>query len=126
VQQDQTRLTLRRTPTEARRARHYVRDLCSGLSVDVTNTAQLLTSELVANAVQHGTGEIELRVTTRDGELHVEVADESPDEPRLLEASPDHSKGRGIMIVDAFSSSWGVTPFEGRPGKAVWFVLPTA
>jgi anti-sigma regulatory factor (Ser/Thr protein kinase) len=103
-----------------------VRDLCAGLPVDVTSTAQLLTSELVANAVQHGTGEIELRITTMAGHLHIEVADESSEEPRLLPASPEQSKGRGIMIVDAFASGWGVTPLEGRPGKAVWFTLPTS
>ena len=66
-----------------------------------------------------------LLVAVTGDEVQVGVADESPDEPRLLAASPEGSKGRGIMIVDAFSSSWGVTPAEVGAGKTVWFVLPT-
>ncbi len=121
----ETRLTMRRHPGEAARARQHVRDHCAGLPGDVQATVQLLTSELVTNAIQHGLGPIELRLTSGEGSLRVEVSDESPVRPGLGRPSPDQTRGRGLMVVEAFAHSWGVSSPPGSRGKSVWFTVRT-
>ena len=125
MQHGETRLRLRRHPGEAARARQHVREYCAGLPGDVQATVQLLTSELVTNAIQHGLGPIELRFTSSEGQLRVEVSDESPTRPGTVRAAPDQGRGRGLMVVEAFASSWGVTSQKGRAGKSVWFTVRT-
>lgn len=110
-----------------RRARHAVVDRCraEGLSV-VEDVAALLTSEVVTNAVLHGDGEVELRVS-RDGEgLLVEVSDGSDTPVRRRAAGPDDEGGRGILLLEAMATRWGTRTLPGG-GKVVWFWLsPTA
>lgn len=88
-------------------------------SAKLVESAILLVDELVANAVLHARSPVEVRARLDAARLHVEVADGSPQPPRLRE--PDVG-GRGLRIVDALASAWGVTPAEGD-GKAVWFEL---
>ncbi len=90
------------------------------LQADELHLAKLLTSELVTNAVLHGRGRITLSGRLRDGRLVVEVADEgsgfdyAPGRRRF-----DHLRGRGLAIVDAESSRWGI----GEGATQVWFEL---
>jgi anti-sigma regulatory factor (Ser/Thr protein kinase) len=87
--------------------------------------ARLLVTELVTNAVSHGSGSVILAVA-RDGEgLRIEVQDESPDMPFIVEESRSLMEGgMGLRLVAAFASRWGVEPrSEGKPGKWVWFAL---
>jgi anti-sigma regulatory factor (Ser/Thr protein kinase) len=83
---------------------------------------QLLTSELIANAVLHGTpgGRLCVRVTRTDGTFRVEVEDASSAVPRLVPITRDGSGGRGLALVDRLSDRWG---YERREpdGKTVWF-----
>jgi anti-sigma regulatory factor (Ser/Thr protein kinase) len=82
----------------------------------------LLTSELVTNAIVHGSGDATLVVEVARDHLHVEVLDSAPMrnlQPLQVEPSSEH--GRGLAIVDALASSWGVEP--RYVGKAVWFDL---
>lgn len=52
--------------------------------------------------------------------VRVAVKDSHPDLPVLQQISDDEH-GRGLLLVDALSSSWGV---DARPpGKSVWFQL---
>lgn len=125
MQHGETRLTMRRHPSEAARAREHVREFCAGLPGDVQATVQLLASELVTNAIQHGLGPIELRLSSGDRSLRVEVSDESPVRPRLGRQPPDRTRGRGLMVVEAFATSWGVSPAPGSTGKSVWFTVRT-
>ncbi|MDQ0993600.1 ATP-binding protein [Streptomyces sp. V3I7] len=93
-------------------------------------TAELLTAELVANAVEHtaGDGPIELVVEVRPTGCQVEVHDPDPAPPAhltrpTLEApDPWQEHGRGLLLIRALSSSCGHRPTEA--GKAVWFRLP--
>jgi anti-sigma regulatory factor (Ser/Thr protein kinase) len=85
-------------------------------------TARLLVSELVSNAVRHGSGRITLRAQLSDRCLLVEVIDEGQGfEPELPEPDVDGSgAGRwGLSIVAAESSRWGI----GRGTTHVWFEL---
>lgn len=97
-----------------------------------SDTAELLTAELVANAVEHaaGNGPIELIVELLPTGCRVEVHDPDPAPPGDLthphRAAPDpwQEHGRGLLLIRALSSSCGHRPTES--GKAVWFRLPVA
>ncbi len=94
------------------------------------DTAELLTAELVANAVEHTSGEtpIELVVELRPTGCQVEVHDPDPAPPADLTRTdveppdPWREGGRGLLLIRALSSSCGHRPTPS--GKAVWFRLP--
>ncbi len=87
-------------------------------------TATLLVSELVANAVRHartGRSPLELRLEITRNWLRIEVldADPRPPQPRIP-AELDES-GRGFVLIEALSDKWGVCSTPS--GKAVWAEL---
>ncbi|MEU8526185.1 MULTISPECIES: ATP-binding protein [Streptomyces] len=95
------------------------------------DTAELLTAELVANAVEHtaGSGPIELVVELLEVGCHVEVHDAQPVRPGELicpdpedEPDPWLEHGRGLLLIRALSEDCGHRPTDR--GKAVWFRLP--
>ncbi|WP_285513498.1 ATP-binding protein [Streptomyces sp. NBRC 14336] len=95
------------------------------------DTAELLTAELVANAVEHtaGDGPIELVVELLPNGCKVEVHDPDPAPPGNLthpvagEPDPWQEHGRGLLLIRALSSACGHRATAS--GKAVWFRLPT-
>lgn len=106
-------------------ARNFVVDRASGLPADVVDDAELLVSELVSNAVLHGSPVITLCVDLGPPCIGVGVRDEGEGvPPTAVEPPPPwRPRGRGLMIVDRLSESWGVTVSEPPPGKTVWFEL---
>ncbi|MET9445243.1 ATP-binding protein [Streptomyces sp. NPDC006610] len=94
-----------------------------------SDTAELLTAELVANAVEHTAGDapIELVVELVPTGCKVEVHDPDPAPPGRLvhpadgEPDPWQEHGRGLLLIRTLSSSCGHRPTES--GKAVWFRL---
>jgi anti-sigma regulatory factor (Ser/Thr protein kinase) len=100
-----------------------------GVTGEVSETAELLLSELATNAVRHARvspgREIGVRFELTDGQLRVEVADASDERPEQREAGPDDKGGRGLLLVDTLADDWGVCPRLGV-GKLVWFVLKPA
>ena len=116
-------LSLRPQPVEVARARRHVAEVFHDVDDEVRSTLQVLTSEVVTNAIAHGGGEIVLRTSRVAGEAHVEVLDGSAQEPRLGSAEPDAEGGRGLMLVEALASAWGVRRPADRGGKAVWFTV---
>jgi anti-sigma regulatory factor (Ser/Thr protein kinase) len=94
------------------------------------DTAELLTAELVANAVEHaaGDGPIELVVELLPTGCKVEVHDPDPAPPGDLtqavaeDPDPWQEHGRGLLLIRSLSSSCGHRLTES--GKAVWFRLP--
>ncbi|MBN0048000.1 ATP-binding protein [Streptomyces actuosus] len=94
------------------------------------DTAELLTAELVANAVEHTSGRspIELVVELLPSGCQVEVHDPDPAPPGDLTVpagpAPDpwQEHGRGLLLIRALSASCGHRPTGS--GKAVWFRLP--
>jgi anti-sigma regulatory factor (Ser/Thr protein kinase) len=102
-----------------------VTDTCASAGLaDLADTAALLTSELVTNAVLHARRPPSLGVAVSDGQLVVDVGDPDPRHPQLDWAGAYGEHGRGLAIVDALADDWGVrqTP-DG--GKSVWFALHT-
>lgn len=96
---------------------------------DVLDTVKLLVSELVTNAVVHARSDVEVGVRLTPRTVRVEVTDHgSPlgaGGGALAPGQPDDeaTSGRGLFLVEALSSSWGVEPREG--GKTMWFEVPT-
>jgi CheY-like chemotaxis protein len=85
-------------------------------------SAELLTSELIANAVQHVTGVCALELTYHEGVLRIAVADSGRGMPDLQVLEPMNESGRGLHIVSAFSTAWGVDQLDDG-GKLVWAEL---
>jgi anti-sigma regulatory factor (Ser/Thr protein kinase) len=105
-------------------ARRQVSEVCSGWAAPLADAALVLTSELVTNAVRHGDGDIEMRIIRTGKVLRVEISDASPELPRSAVLDPMTMEGgRGLHIVSALATSWGVDPRDGGGGKTVWFEL---
>ncbi|MGX1850760.1 ATP-binding protein [Streptomyces sp. NPDC055299] len=82
----------------------------------------LCVSELVTNAVRHGSPAghlILVRVIVNEMLLRIEVHDAGENRPWLQSPADDDLSGRGLFLVDAFADDWGITPRDGL-GKVVW------
>jgi anti-sigma regulatory factor (Ser/Thr protein kinase) len=87
---------------------------------DLVRRAQLLASELATNAFVHGTGQIMMYATLDRDSLRVEVIDDGQGFERTVrEQDFEALGGRGLAIVDAEASRWGI--HEGT--THVWFEL---
>jgi anti-sigma regulatory factor (Ser/Thr protein kinase) len=96
-----------------------------GVADEVIDDASLLTSELPSNAIQHGTGVVELRVEAEGGRLRVAVHDQGVEMPVVNHADPASTGGRGMWIVQSIAHDWGTEANGSEPGKSVWFELST-
>ena len=104
-------------------ARRLVAQRLIDLPDESLDVVLLLTSELVANAIRHGTGPVGVRLTWGDGVVRVEVQDQSPAWPVVQALDRDSLNGRGLILVERLSSGWGV--LDGEIGKTVWFTATT-
>lgn len=106
-------------------ARRFVDDNHVHLAPDVVDDAKLLVSEIVTNAVLHGQPPVTLALRVDPPGLGVMVVDAGGAQPDASPARPDPSQqsGRGLLIVAALASAWGISPTSPPPGKAVWFEL---
>ena len=104
----------------ARTARTRAARVFAGWDVadTVADDAVLLASELVNNAVTHTGRPRQLRLRRLVDRLVVEVADADPRPPYRLAQDDTAEGGRGLLILAALSSAWGVR-FDGT-GKVVW------
>jgi anti-sigma regulatory factor (Ser/Thr protein kinase) len=120
------RRTLPPTPESATVARWLVNDLLRGSADDdPRDTAALLTTELVSNAIRHTRDELTLTVRVEGGRLRVGVSDSSHRRPQLVQVGERDTSGRGLHLVEALADRWGVEPDERGLGKTVWFELGT-
>ncbi|WP_420894712.1 ATP-binding protein [Streptomyces alboflavus] len=85
-------------------------------------TAELLASELVTNALVHTDRDAVLTATVGPGRLRVEVRDfvARRPRPRVPEDAED-THGRGLLLVQSLADAWGVRVHG--VGKVVWFEL---
>lgn len=107
-------------------ARHLVRDGVEGFGGPlrrhpVIQTAELLVSELITNAIRHGVGPPLVRLTWSGRLLRVAVSDHSDRQPRIRATSSTEPGGFGMQLLERLALRWGVTPLH--PGKRVWAEL---
>lgn len=88
---------------------------------DLVETAELLVSEIVTNALVHAGTPIDVGFSFVDGGLRIEVTDGSPHAPALRGYGPNAGTGRGLMLLEEMVDEWGVVPDD--PGKTVWFQI---
>jgi anti-sigma regulatory factor (Ser/Thr protein kinase) len=103
------------------RARQAVREAAGdALSPDDRWRAELIVTELVTNAVEHGPGgPVSLALDTGGNGVRGQVADPGPGIQRqqLVARRPIDEGGRGLFLVDALSDGWGLSEHQSR----VWF-----
>ncbi|MFF7842123.1 ATP-binding protein [Streptomyces ossamyceticus] len=98
----------------------------------LVDTAELLATELVSNAVLHTKGPAALRVRrSPEGTVWIGAWDADPEPPRppqRLELVGEQEGGRGLGLVAACTRYWGWMPSArfGSPGKYVWCELSAA
>jgi anti-sigma regulatory factor (Ser/Thr protein kinase) len=115
------RASLPRTGTASRDARHdlgaWLPERCGPAAAE---TAVLLASELVTNAVVHTrSADVGLRARCDGETLLVAVDDEAASPPACCDGAP---AGAGLTLVESLAARWGWEPLGS--GKRVWFELP--
>jgi anti-sigma regulatory factor (Ser/Thr protein kinase) len=105
-------------------ARHFTSDtlLSWGLPERAREITELVVSELVGNAIEHGGGRAELVVSLLSDTVRVDVLDRDPRPPVVLSPEPVEDRHRGLLIVAALSTRWGT--HRVGAGKSVWAELP--
>lgn len=93
------------------------------LSNEVIDVATLLLSELVTNAMRHGSMPITCSTFLTGSRIRVEVCDVNTAPPVVIEAAPDALGGRGMKLVAGLAEEWGW--YRTETGKCVWFELST-
>lgn len=89
------------------------------MTPDGMDTVLLVVSELVTNALVHTDGQVRLDLTLLENKLRVSVADSSARTPvKPTSIGWEATGGRGILLVEAMSETWGTVPVSG--GKQVW------
>ena len=102
----------------------------------LAETAELIVSELVTNAVRASTRPngrprydgaglpvVIVRLGTDGGRVMIEVWDGIPGAPVPERAEPDDESGRGLVLVEAVCARWSWETVPGWPGKVVWAEL---
>ncbi|WP_182111262.1 MULTISPECIES: ATP-binding protein [unclassified Actinotalea] len=115
-------------PGHIRHGRQWVRRqaVACGVHDHILRVLELLTSEVVTNAVKYGGGrEVRVRVAVEDDVVRVGVRDTNPEPPALLDPGEVELGGRGMHLVRSLAQAWGVVE-HAEDGKSVWFALALA
>ncbi|WP_432485096.1 ATP-binding protein [Kineococcus esterisolvens] len=110
-------------------ARHWVSDEVTRCGAPCAaqvdeDVVQLLTSEVVGNAMRHGAGPVTIEVDCDEEHVRIAVTDASPATPVVRHVGPEATGGRGMALIEQLASRWGSR--AARPpatGKTVWFQL---
>ncbi|MGW7315420.1 SpoIIE family protein phosphatase [Streptomyces sp. NPDC054865] len=104
------------------RARRFARRALTRWGLEeLSDSLELLVSEVVTNAVRYAERPVTLRLLRTDV-LRCEVGDDSPQLPRQRRARDTDEGGRGLFLVNRLARRWGATRLSS--GKVVWFELP--
>ncbi|TDB78322.1 SpoIIE family protein phosphatase [Micromonospora sp. KC723] len=103
-------------------ARHFADDILAAWDQHpLREDAGLLLGELIANAVQHTAGDVEVLITLGQ-RLRIDVHDSSNRHPVKRPVDICSDAGRGMHIIEHLADAWGSAPLPGT-GKTVWFEL---
>jgi anti-sigma regulatory factor (Ser/Thr protein kinase) len=134
----QSALVLGALPTATPCARLHARNVAREWGLrELSDTVELVVSELVTNAVSasvdenqrphytdaHGAAYVRLRLSTDRRAVFVEVWDENVRPPEPSQAGLDDEGGRGLMLVEALAERWGWDLAANGRGKIVWALL---
>lgn len=113
-------------PRSPAAARGFVRSAVGALLTrpapdSVCDDLELVVSELVTNAVRAGSPTVTVAVTIDGDRILLRVSDEAGGWPEPRDADVYDTGGRGLPLVSAISSSWGVR--MSGTGKVVWAEL---
>jgi len=118
-------------PVQVSRARDQARDALPGWGLGQhTELAVLIVSELVTNAIRHGQGQVEVRLSYARGYLRAEVHDHGTGRPARQHPAADRESGRGLELIDGliepYSGTRGVINDCDCRGKTVYVAVPLA
>jgi anti-sigma regulatory factor (Ser/Thr protein kinase) len=114
--------TLRPRAESAALARRVVRSACGAAAAEeLCFDALLVGTELVTNAVNHAGSDVGLTVRAWPATVRIEVYDGVSERPALRQADVSSGGGRGMAIMNALCSAWGIDP--SVKGKTVWAQL---
>jgi hypothetical protein len=109
-------------PSAVRAARSFVENRLRAWGEHmVLDDAAIVVSELAANAITHARSAFRVSIARTECTVKLAVEDLSPDQP-MLDESDEALSGRGLVLVGAICSQWGVEP--GLHGKRVWAEIP--
>lgn len=121
---EQGGLRLRAGPGAAAEARRWVVEAAhrAGATMPAVRAVELVTSELVTNAVRYGPpdGWVVVKAESRDGELRLAVTDGGDTVPSKREPNRSGGGGFGLHLVERLADEWGVETLGGGAGKTVW------
>jgi signal transduction histidine kinase len=120
-----------RDRSQVRHARHQAREALAGWGLaEHASLVELVVSELVTNALQHGAGPIGVRLTRAASELRVDVHDDGGGRPISQQPRADDESGRGLALVEAMTEPHGgtltVSGDNDGPGKTVRVTITVA
>ncbi|WP_169797880.1 ATP-binding protein [Streptomyces neyagawaensis] len=121
------RFELAAHPGAVAQARRVTRTQLTGwaLCEDTCDTAALVVSELVTNAIVH-TASAQIVCELQDGDdlVRIAVRDEgcAPGEPHPSPQRPEEEHGRGLLLIESLCRSWGAQP--AGLGLLVWADVP--
>lgn len=105
-----------------RSARVAVRDaLANKIDPTALDIIELLTTELVTNAIRHARSDARVAASLVDGRIRVSVTDDGAGMPTVTNAGDDDESGRGLALVDTLAVAWGIDSHD--VGKTVWFEI---
>jgi anti-sigma regulatory factor (Ser/Thr protein kinase) len=111
-------------PTAPQEARAFVRTVLDQWGVHSPDgDAEIVASELTTNAVRHARSPFVVALTRERGAVRIAVRDTSPELPAHIVRDDSESGGRGVRLVDALATAWGVV--DEVDGKSVWAEIPT-
>jgi signal transduction histidine kinase len=89
--------------------------------------AELIVSELVTNAIRHGDGLVQVRMSYGGSDLRIEVHDDGPGRPVRREATAEDDSGRGLALLDGLiglhGGERGTASDPAGNGKSVYVVI---
>jgi anti-sigma regulatory factor (Ser/Thr protein kinase) len=110
------------SPDAPRAARRFVVETLEGLGcTNCVADAQLVVSELVTNAVVHAQTDLTVALALSSDAIRIEVRDRNRTPPMARSPAAFSMSGRGLPLIDAVTSAWGVNQFGD--GKVVWAQL---
>ena len=116
-------LDLPRAMSSVRVAREFVRDKVIEWELEqLLEDALLVISELTTNAITHADSACRVRLALNPATLRIDVLDSGSGTPEPLAATATDEGGRGLAIIDAVTSAWGLELVPGD-GKLVWAEL---